>query len=72
LNNQSWDIQSAGKTKNMQIWSTNSQWFQLFKYEGSYFVNFRNNNVIEAEGNKDLEGQAVKIGGRNGGKNQQW
>jgi hypothetical protein len=56
----------------MQIWSTNSQWFQLFKYEGSYFVNFRNNNVIEAEGNKDLEGQAVKIGGRNGGKNQQW
>jgi len=27
LNNQSWDIQSAGKTNNMQIWSTNSGWF---------------------------------------------
>jgi hypothetical protein len=26
-NNQSWDIKSAGKTKNMQIWSTNSGWF---------------------------------------------
>jgi len=27
INNQSWDIKSAGKTDNMQIWSTNSQWF---------------------------------------------
>jgi membrane carboxypeptidase/penicillin-binding protein PbpC len=27
LNNQSWDIKSAGKTNNMQIWSTNSGWF---------------------------------------------
>jgi hypothetical protein len=32
LNNQSWDIKSAGKTNNMQIWSTNSGWFQLFKF----------------------------------------
>jgi hypothetical protein len=31
-NNQSWDIQSAGRTNNMQIWSTNSGWFQVFKY----------------------------------------
>jgi hypothetical protein len=27
LNNQSWDIQNAGKTRNMQVWSTNSGWF---------------------------------------------
>jgi hypothetical protein len=27
LNNQSWDIQNAGRTNNMQIWSTNSGWF---------------------------------------------
>jgi hypothetical protein len=27
INNQSWDIKSAGKTNDMQIWSTNSQWF---------------------------------------------
>jgi hypothetical protein len=32
LNNQSWDIKSAGRTRNMQIWSTNSGWFQIFKY----------------------------------------
>jgi hypothetical protein len=27
LNNQSFDIQNSGKTKNMQIWSTNSNWW---------------------------------------------
>jgi hypothetical protein len=27
LNNQSFDIQSSGKTNNMQIWSTNSGWW---------------------------------------------
>ena len=26
-NNQSWDIKNAGKTTDMQIWSTNSGWF---------------------------------------------
>jgi hypothetical protein len=31
-NNQSFDIKSSGRTNNMQIWSTNSGWFQLFKY----------------------------------------
>jgi hypothetical protein len=27
LNNQSWDIQNSGRTRNMQIWSTNSGWW---------------------------------------------
>jgi hypothetical protein len=27
LNNQSWDIKNSGKTKDMQIWSTNSGWW---------------------------------------------
>jgi hypothetical protein len=27
LNHQSWDIKSAGRTNNMQVWSTNSGWF---------------------------------------------
>jgi len=26
-NNQSWDIKSSGKTSNMQVWSTNSNWW---------------------------------------------
>ena len=31
-NNQSWDIKSAGRTRDMQIWSTNSGWFQVFQF----------------------------------------
>jgi hypothetical protein len=27
LNNQSFDIQNSGKTRNMQVWSTNSGWW---------------------------------------------
>ena len=26
-NNQSWDIQNSGRTNNMQVWSTNSNWW---------------------------------------------
>jgi hypothetical protein len=28
----SFDIQSAGKSNNLQVWTTNSRWFQLFEY----------------------------------------
>ena len=41
LNNQSWDIKNAGKTSEMQIWSTNSGWFQIFVYEGMHFTNHK-------------------------------
>jgi hypothetical protein len=27
VNNQSWDIRNSGRTNDMQIWSTNSQWW---------------------------------------------
>jgi len=55
-NNQSWDIQSAGRTNNMQIWSTNSGWFQVFKYEKNQFINWSNNKVLDVTSSKDEEG----------------
>jgi hypothetical protein len=61
LNNQSWDIKSSGRTNNMQIWSTNSGWFQVFKYEDDQFINIQNNKVLDVTGNKDEEGQAVGV-----------
>jgi membrane carboxypeptidase/penicillin-binding protein PbpC len=67
LNNQSWDIQSAGKTNNMQIWSTNSGWFQIFLYEGSHFCNIRNHKCLNVSGNKDAEGQTVDVTTRGNG-----
>jgi hypothetical protein len=77
LNNQSWDIKSAGKTNNMQVWSTNSGWFQVFKfvstdYKTGMFMNTRNNKVLDVSGGKDAEGQSVIVWGKHGKVNQQW
>jgi len=55
-NNQSWDIKSAGRTNQMQIWSTNSGWFQIFRYQGEKFVNIQNRKVLDVSGGKDVEG----------------
>jgi hypothetical protein len=72
VNNQSWDIKSAGKTNDMQIWSTNSGWFQVFKYEKNQFINWTNNKVLEVVGSKDEEGAKVGVNGNNNGTNQKW
>jgi hypothetical protein len=50
----------------MQIWSTNSGWFQVFKYHGRQFKNIMNNKVLDVSGAKDVEGQAVQVHGNNG------
>jgi hypothetical protein len=71
-NNQSWDIKSAGRTNNMQIWSTNSGWFQVFKYENNQFINWSNNKVLDVTGSKDIEGNPVGVNGNNGKRNQKW
>jgi hypothetical protein len=41
LNNQSWDIKNSGRTSNMQIWSTNSGWWQIFTFKGEHFCNIQ-------------------------------
>jgi hypothetical protein len=56
----------------MQIWSTNSGWFQVFKYENSQFINWSNNKVLDVTGGKDEEGRPVGVWTNNGGKHQKW
>jgi hypothetical protein len=76
LNNHSWDIKSSGRTTEMQIWSTNSGWFQVFQLQGEFFVNPTNNKVLDVYQSKDEEGQKVIVGSRNGNNknnaNQRW
>jgi hypothetical protein len=71
-NNQSWDIKSAGRTNNMQIWSTNSGWFQVFQFQNGQFVNPYNNKVISVDGTKDNEGQGVIVDGNQKRPDQKW
>jgi len=50
----------------MQIWSTNSGWFQIFKYESEQFINFQNKKVLSVNAGKDAEGQATGVANNNG------
>jgi len=54
--NTSWDIQSAGRSTNLQVWSTNSGWWQFFKFESNNFVNLQSGKVLDVSGGKDAEG----------------
>jgi len=45
----------------MQVWGTNSGWFQLYKYDGETFFNVYTKKVLAVEEGKDQEGQNVKI-----------
>jgi hypothetical protein len=56
----------------MQVWSTNSGWFQVFKYGNGQFTNWSNNKVLDVTGAKDEEGRAVGVFANNGGKHQKW
>jgi hypothetical protein len=71
-NNQSWDIKSAGRTNEMQIWTTNSGWFQIFRYIGENFTNIQNRKVLDIYQGKDQEGQKVIVWNRHNRANQRW
>jgi hypothetical protein len=76
LNNQSFDIKSKGKTNEMQIYTTNSQWFRIFKYTGKQFVNVgeqgKNGKVLAVKDSKDEEANPVVVDNNNRGVNQKW
>lgn len=72
INNQSWDIKSSGKTSELQIWSTNSGWWQLFGYEDGFIYNMWDNRVLDVYQGKDTEHQKVVVHKRHGKKNQKW
>jgi hypothetical protein len=72
LNNQSWDIKSAGRTNNMQVWTTNSGWFQIFKYEKEHFINIKNGKALDVHSGRDEEGRQVIVWNKHNGANQRW
>jgi len=66
------DIQNAGKKNDLQVWNTNSGWFQIFKYEADNIVNIQNQKVLDVAGGKDAEGQKVLVWALHNGLNQRW
>lgn len=56
----------------MQVWGTNSGWFQIFKYSGQNIVNVKDGRVLDVQGGKDKEGQDVFVWKKHNGLNQRW
>ena len=54
-NSKSIDIQSGGASSNLQVWSTNARWYQLFKYDNGAIVNVKDGRALDVAGNKDRE-----------------
>jgi len=52
----------------MQVYNTNSGWFQLFKWdkESGTFVNVKNNKVLDVAGGRDQEANNVQVWKKNG------
>jgi len=66
----SWDIQSSGGSSNMQVWRTNSQWFQTFRYKDGSFINEKG-KYLDA-GNTNREGENTIVANRSGKTQQKW
>jgi len=43
------------RNNNLYIYGTNSQWYQVWKYEGEHFIN-QNGKAMDVVGGKDDEG----------------
>ena len=70
--NKSFNIVSQGRARDMQVYNTNSQWYQIFKYQNKQFLNAQNGKALDVSGGKDIEGQQVIVWKRHNGQNQKW
>jgi hypothetical protein len=65
------DIQSAGRSSNLQIWTTNGRWFEVFRMKREMIVNERG-KVLDVAGGEDKEGANIIVWKMHNYKNQQW
>lgn len=68
--NYSWDIQGAGTSSNMQVWTTNKGWFQIFRFVDGHFINEKG-KYLDA-GNSQTEGANTFVAAKNNQKSQNW
>ena len=70
----SWNIQNSGRTNNMEVYNTNSRWFQLFvwlKDEGQFW-DIHDKRILDVAGGKDEEGANVVLGKDSESKSNKW
>jgi hypothetical protein len=70
----SWNIKNSGRTNNMEVYNTNSRWFQLFvwlKDEGQFW-DIHDKRIIDVAGNKDEEAANIVLGKDSNKKSNKW
>jgi len=65
------DIQSSGASSNLQIWNTNSQWWQTFRFLGENLVSSRG-RVVDVAGGVDNENSNIIVASKNNKMSQRW
>jgi hypothetical protein len=66
------DITNGGATDDLQLWNTNGQWFQVFKYQQNYIFNTRDQRCLTVGQNSDSEGQDVIVQKKTFQISQKW
>ena len=61
-----------GDGNNMMMWHTTSEWFQLYKAEGSFLINVYDNRALTVTDSRDNEGANVSIEEISDTSNQKW
>lgn len=70
--NRSVEISQSGHGFHLQVWTTNSAWYQTFKYDGQNIKNPQNGKVFDVFTEKDAENQRVIVWKEHDKLNQHW
>jgi hypothetical protein len=66
------EIQGNGGSSNARCAGTNSRWWQLFRLDGTFIRNIKNNKVLDVNGSIDAENRNIEFHNAHGRINQQW
>jgi len=54
------EIQNSGTSSNLQVWTVNGRWWQMFRLKGENIVNEKG-KVLDVSGGRDAENQNVIV-----------
>jgi len=64
-------IQGAGRSANLHMTTTNSRWFQMFRYKNNNIVNEKG-KVMDVVGGRDTQHNNIQVYQKNNGMGQQF
>lgn len=66
------DINGNGSSSNLRVTTTNSRWWQMFRYQNKKMIVNMRGKVMQVSGNVDQENRNIDVAGRNNRINQFW